>query len=250
LGEREFSLTIRRKALGVMFGLIPPDWRKKIGCHLGAPDLRWSLMQLRRYGFSPKNIMDVGAFRGDWTKIYLEVFPEAYITCIEPQDAYREILDKFAEKHSNIRIIQALLGKKVDRAVNFSEVGSGSGVLVDSDPSTIAVRPMTTIDTLVTDGICKPPQLLKLDVQGYEIEVLEGFSQHLDQCEVIQCELSLLPIAFGAPLIHEVLTYLYKRGFVMFDITELIRAPSDGCVWQIDALFCRMDSPLRRERAW
>lgn len=231
-----------------MFGLIPPEWRKKIGCHLGAPDLRWSLMQLRRYGFSPKNIMDVGAFRGDWTKICLEVFPEAYITCIEPQDAYREILDKFAEKHSNIRIIQALLGNKVHPAVKFSEVGSGSSVLVDSDPSTL--RPMTTIDTLVIDGICETPQLLKLDVQGYEIEILKDFSQYFDQCEVIQCELSLLPIVSSAPLIHEVLAYLYKRGFVMFDVTELIRAPSDGCVWQIDALFCRIDSHLRYKREW
>jgi hypothetical protein len=36
----------------------------------------------------------------------------------------------------------------------------------------------------------------------------------------------------------------------MFDVDELIRAPSDDAVWQIDAIFCRMDSPLLKQRVW
>ena len=93
---------------------------------------------------------------------------------------------------------------------------------------------MTTIDALIEGGECKPPELLKLDVQGYEIEVLEGWKKKFDDCQVIQIEISLLPIVQGAPLLHEVVEYLYKRGFVMFDVDELIRAPSDGAVWQIE----------------
>jgi len=89
-----------------------------------------------------------------------------------------------------------------------------------------------------------------LDVQGYEVEVLEGWTIGFDRCEVIQSEISLLPIVPKAPLLHEFVSYLYKRGFVMFDVDELIRAPSDGATWQIDAMFCRLDSYLRTERVW
>jgi hypothetical protein len=110
---------------------------------------------------------------------------------------------------------------------------------------------MRTLDWLIDEGVCpQPPQLLKLDVQGYEIEVLEGLVKHFDGCEVIQCELSLLPLVDGSPLLHQVIAYLYSRGFLLFDVDELIRAPSDGAVWQIDALFCRADSPLRNQRQW
>jgi hypothetical protein len=109
---------------------------------------------------------------------------------------------------------------------------------------------MTSIDALIEWGYCQPPELLKLDVQGYELEILEGYKRHFDACQVIQSEISLVPIIEGAPLLHDVVNYLHERRFVMFDVDELIRAPSDGAVWQIDALFCRMDSRLRKDRVW
>jgi hypothetical protein len=89
-----------------------------------------------------------------------------------------------------------------------------------------------------------------LDVQGYELEILEGFTKNFDVCQVIQIEISLLPIVKGAPILHEVVNYLYRREFVTCDVDELIRAPLDGAVWQIDAMFCRIDSYLRTERIW
>jgi hypothetical protein len=109
---------------------------------------------------------------------------------------------------------------------------------------------METIYHLIDSGICNPPDFLKLDVQGYEIEILEGYKQHFSACQVIQCELSLIPIVQRAPLLHEVVAYLHERGFEMCDVDELIRTPSDGAVWQLDALFCRVDSQIRINRSW
>jgi hypothetical protein len=72
--------------LRVLLENIPSKLKRRIGVHLGTPDLFCSLKQLRKFGFVPKNIMDVGAFQGGWTKICLDVFPEAIVTCIEPLD--------------------------------------------------------------------------------------------------------------------------------------------------------------------
>jgi len=238
----------RRVTVALLLKLLPAEWKRRLGIHLGAPDLRWSIGQLVRFGFIPRTIMDVGAFRGEWTRICLQLFPEAHFTCIEPQDGVQRILKELERRYSNVKVVQALLGSHNREDVPFDEMGPGSSVFGSDRRKT--GKPMTTIDHLLESGVCRPPQLLKLDVQGYEIEALEGYTIDFDKCEVIQCELSLLPLVPQAPLLDEVTTYLRKRGFVMFDVEEIIQAPSDGAVWQIDALFCRKDSPLRTKRVW
>ena len=228
---------------------IPREWRKRLGVYLGVCDLRWSMEQLKRFGFSPIDVLDVGAFQGDWARTCFSVWPHARITCVEPQDSQHQNLTNLASQTKNIEYIQVLLGRTDKASVTFCETGSGSSVLLENQ-ETAKTHPMKTIDTLIKSGEIAPPHFLKLDVQGYEIEVLEGWTKGFEQCEVIQCEISLLPLIPKAPLMHEVIAYLYNRGFMMFDITELIRSPSDAAVWQIDALFCRKDSPLRDNRVW
>jgi len=239
---------IGNRILGLLLRALPKDLKRRLGVHLGAPDVRWSLTQLRRFGFVPEHVLDVGAFKGDWTRICLNVFPDANITSVEPQDVAQEELKKLASEHPNVKVIQTLLGSSVRDNVPFDEIGSGSSILFNCQGK--STRPMTTINRLIENGVCKPPELLKLDTQGYELEILEGYTRDFDTCHVIQCELSLLPLVPGAPLLDEVVSYLHQRGFVMFDVEEIIHSPSDGAVWQIDALFCRIDSPLRMERTW
>ncbi|HME43774.1 MAG TPA: FkbM family methyltransferase [Syntrophorhabdales bacterium] len=237
-----------RKGLRLLLSYLPPEWKGRLRTHLGGPDLRWSLRQLARFGFAPKTVTDVGAFHGDWTRICLEIFPKAEITCVEPQEEAKFILSELTSAYTNVRAIQILLGKEVSNSIPFTEEGPGSSVLGNGLKR--SRRSMTTLDNLIETGVSKPPQLLKLDVQGYETEILKGYTKYFHSCEVIQCELSLLPLLTDAPLLDEVVSYLRQRDFVMFDIEEIIQAPSDGAVWQIDALFCRKDSPLRTERMW
>ena len=71
--------------------------------------------------------------------------------------------------------------------------------------------------------------------------VLSAFPQNVKQ---------KLAICLGAPPLDKAIAYVNHRGFVLFDVDELIRSPSDGTVRQIDALFCRADSPLRNQRRW
>jgi FkbM family methyltransferase len=240
---------VRRIILSGALKLIPGEWKRRLNVHLGACNLRWSMEQMRRFGFNPTDVLDVGAFQGDWAKTCFSVWPQARITCVEPQDAQQETLVNLASQTKNIRFMQVLLGETDRCSVGFFEAGSGSSVLLGNQ-ETSNTKPMKTIDTLIKSGEIPPPHFLKLDVQGYEIAVLEGWTKGFEQCEVIQCEISLLPLIPKAPLLHEVVAYLYNREFLMFDVTELIRSPSDGTIWQIDALFCRKDSPLRDNRVW
>lgn len=240
---------IKRRALHLLLRLIPAEERKKLSIHLGAPHVSWSLQQLKRFGFAPRHVLDVGAFQGDWTRACLDVFPQASVTCIEPQDQLQPQLRALASRAHNVQIIQALLGEANIPQVPFVETGPGSSIF-ESSREPASTKPMMTIDTLIESGRCEPPEFIKLDVQGYEMRVLEGWTAGFDRCEVIECETSLLPLVSGGPLFHELIAYLQCRGFLMFDVTELIRSPSDGAIWQIDALFCRVASKLRLERVW
>ena len=76
----------------------------------------------------------------------------------------------------------------------------------------------------------------------------EGWTKGFERCEVMECEASSLPLIPGGPLLHHVVVYLHKHGFVMYDVDEVIRPSSDGAVWRLDESICRMDCPLRTAR--
>ena len=105
-------------------------------------------------------------------------------------------------------------------------------------------RPMTTLDLLAGEHRMERVDLLKLDVQGYELEVLNGAAALLLRADLVLLEVSLLPIIQGAPLMPEVIAFMRARNFVPYDICTHMRRPSDLTLWQVDMLFARADSPL------
>ena len=82
---------------------------------------------------------------------------------------------------------------------------------------------------------------LKVDAQGYEIEVLEGASTIMDRIKSMQLELSLIPLYDGAPLIHEVLAYAYARGFLLYALTPVFGDRETGRVAQYEGYLVRQD---------
>jgi hypothetical protein len=84
----------------------------------------------------------------------------------------------------------------------------------------------------------KASHILKLDTQGYEIEILKGAPKLLQQVEVVLLEASLIPINKGAPLFSDVVEFMSGCSFRLFDITSQVRR-KDRVLWQTDLLFVR-----------
>ncbi|MDR3568446.1 MAG: FkbM family methyltransferase [Syntrophobacteraceae bacterium] len=243
------------KGLGLLGKFLPGRIKSKFKDYLGVPSMEWGLRNLYRNGFRPEHIWDIGAYEGGWALLAAATFPGAKILMIEPQVAKRDKLGQLTVIHKGkLHYIQALCGRqKKDKATFFTNETVSS--VLEEWYSMAAVgleMPMTTLDDIAPISPIASPQLIKLDVQGYELEVLAGASTMLshDPPEVIVIEVSLIDINKGAPLWSEVDLWLSAHGYKLHDICGLIRRPSDRALWQTDSIYVRRDSSLVVSKCW
>jgi FkbM family methyltransferase len=215
------------------------DDESKFDC--GVPSMWASLHNLSR-SFQPGGIVDIGANVGDWALSASKIF-DCPIHLVEAQPELEADLATTGFPYTI-----TLLGPEARAAVPFHLSGTGSSVLQELTEfqKEETVLPMRRLDDL--DLGLSSPLLLKMDVQGFELEVLKGAAQTLKRTEVILSEISLIPYNEGAPLMHEVVAYLADRGFLPYDICGGWRRESDGALAQTDIIFVRRDSDLRAHR--
>jgi FkbM family methyltransferase len=209
----------------------------------------WSLQNLKRNGFRPAYVIDTGACVGEWTQRTRAIWPESKYLMIEAQPNRRERLRAMCNE--SISLEPVLLGSVDCEAVPFhmDDLGGSSVLeqLQDKCP-TIDCLPMKTLDAVVSTRQLLGPILLKLDVQGYELEVLSGAQETLSKVEVALLEVSLLPYNIGAPLFSDVIAFMAARRFLVYDLCSFLRRESDDTAFQADLLFVREDSGLRSEQ--
>jgi FkbM family methyltransferase len=217
------------------------------------PSMEWSLGNMRRLGFRPAGVVDIGAYRGEWTEMARAIFPEAAFLMIEAQESQREILERVKTRNGsavNYRI--SLLGSESREGVDFHHYDmapTGASVLVAQAgaPGRPVKRKMEPLDSVLKGEGFRRPELIKIDVQGYELEVLKGGREALRAAEAVAMEVSLLELYKGNPLLHEVIAFMHERGFQCYDIPALMRRPSDRTLWQVDMIFVKAGSPLVKD---
>jgi len=212
-----------------------------------------SLKNLKSNGFSPRTVIDVGAWIGDWTEHVHAIFPDAQVLMVEANPGKKPGLEAIAARLGpSVQLRMALLGPEARAEVPFYAMEAGSSVLPENttfERKRLALS-MTTLDEVSGGTTLEGPVLLKVDVQGYELEVLRGGSQTLARCEVVLLEVSLLEYNQGAPLMPEVVAFMNAAGFVPYDVCGQFRRETDAVLCQIDIIFVRRDSALRAKKAF
>lgn len=247
-GEHLVPTGVRRALLRGAFSLMPEAQQDETRRSFQMASVEWSLRNMRALGFRPRRVVDVGAYVGNWTRMAKSIFPEARVLMLEAQPSkepeMRRACDEYPPGEVSYRI--TLLGPEEREGVRFYELETGSSVL--SEQSSIArtevTYPMRTLDGVLAGAGFAGADLLKLDVQGYELEVLKGASETLAGAEAVLMEVSLLRVNEGAPLVRDVLNFMGERGFRAYDICSFIRRPLDYALWQSDFIFVRENSPL------
>ncbi len=94
------------------------------------------------------------------------------------------------------------------------------------------------------------PDLMKIDVQRFELEVLKGGESCFGYTEVFILEVSLFQFLENQPLLHEVINFMLDRNYVLYDFLNMAHRPLDRALGQIDACFVRRDGLLRDSDRW
>ena len=235
-----------------VLNFLPRSWKENVRLRAGAITLSNRLRNLRRAGFRPRKIIDAGAFRGHWAHSVLEVFPEARVLLIEPQSECQEILRKAADADKRLSLRKTLLGK-TSGEMRFLVEGSNSRVLTgDWSPgpgAKVETCPVATLEGVAREEGFFDAELIKLDLQGHELEALAGAGELFGRCELFLVEVSWLRIG-EVPLMHEVLRLFVDKGYQPYDILGHNYRRRDRALWQTDIMFARGDSPLIASREW
>lgn len=230
-----------------IFSLIPDKFKQEFKIKLGAPHMFWSIANMKKNGFQPKIILDIGAYHGEWTTEVKKVYPYSQILMIEANPEKKKILETMCRKYKNIEFEISLLGSKSGQIKIFNILETASSALEELNETKgrkIELLMFTLSEILKKRKIDKV-DFIKLDVQGFELEILKGAENYLENCEVILLEVSFLALHKDCPLLFDVVNYMDKFNFYAYDICSVsARRPFDRALWQTDLIFVKKDSPL------
>lgn len=211
---------------------------------------RGALRQICAAGFSPAVVFDIGAQVG--TRELYEEFPDARHILIEPVADNEKALQDICKglRHAEYLIAAAtsvpgeiqlrVTGNAMySRVVETTDAGETDPYLVENFPEIRRIRGVT-IDGLCREKKLSGPFLLKIDVDGSEIEVLKGCVETLKETEYLVIEATLM----NGQLITDIILHMRGAGFDLYDIVDLEYRPQANDLWQVDLAFIRKGTRL------
>jgi FkbM family methyltransferase len=214
------------------------------------------LHRLARERFEPTRIIDVGANVGQWATMVSAAYPRVPLHLIEPQPHCRPALDAFALRRGATEIHGVVVtrpGMATVRMWDADAGSSGARVIRDTGaPVYGEVVAATTVDELLGGRIRDTESILfKLDVEGHELDVLEGAQQLLTRVDVIIIETQFYEIeGNGDTTFLELCNAMAPLEFVLYDVAGLASRRRDGRLRMGDVVFVRRTSALAADDRW
>lgn len=211
-----------------------------------AEEERIKNLWLRNIGF--KTVLDIGANTGQFVTSMHEIFPDATIYSFEPlADCYKQLIANFGNL-PNFHAFNLALGNQTGQVeINRNEFSPSSSFLPmvelhkEAFPytrkSVIQQVNIAKLDLIAEDLKLEKPLLIKIDVQGFEKEVLAGGQKTISQADIIIIEISLECLYEGQPFFHEIYQELINLGFEYGGNFYQLLNSSDGGILQVDAIF-------------
>lgn len=192
-------------------------------------------------------IIDGGANKGQFALAAARRFPMADIYCFEPiPDVYRDLANnvkKFSKIHPYNHAVGNMKGKIPFYRHELTPASSAMAMLENNnrpncDPqrANIIEVDILRLDDFAINYDMRPPVLLKLDVQGYEKEVLKGAQKTLDRIDYIVLETSFSKLYENQPLFDELHEYIKNLGFELVAPLD-VNVGNNHAIIEMDVLY-------------
>ena len=212
-----------------------------------------ALNQIKDIGFVAATVIDIGAANG--TKPLCDAFPKAHHVLIEPLIENKPQLEKLVNELESAELIIAAAGIKSGSATLHVHLDlDGSSLYLEREGGGVNGRPrevpLISIDEIVNCRQLSTPWLIKIDVQGAELDVLRGATESLKEAEVVILEVTFFDYFVGAGQFHEVVLFMSERGFVVYDIVDPLYRPIDNALSQVDIFFVKNEGMFRKRHIY
>jgi len=198
---------------------------------------------LKQLGFSPRHVVDVGANRGMWTKEAMRFFPDSHYTLIEPQDHLKIYVQSLIDAGKVTWINAGASDKEELLPFGISHRDDMSTFLIQQTPvETIQTMKVRTLNEIVSSAGGPPPDMVKIDAEGFDLRVLAGASDLLGKTEIFLVEAILQGNYENTA--SEVIRRMAAAGYRMMDITTLNRSPKNSALWVMEIAFVSSNSGL------
>ena len=194
-------------------------------------------------------VVDIGANRGQFALAARRCFPKAKIVSFEPLPGPTARFRAVFSTDPQVVLHESAIGPERKQATIHISARDDSSSLLPFAPSQTAIFPGTAtagtatvrvapLDEFMSAEQIEAPALLKLDVQGYELEALRGCESLLHRFAHVYCECSFVELYEGQALADEVIAWLRERGFALRGAYNM-HYDRSGRAIQADFLFSR-----------
>jgi FkbM family methyltransferase len=212
-----------------------------------------ALRQLSGLGFKPQTVIDVGV--ATQTLELYEEFKDSRLLLIEPLVEFEPFLRSICGRYKAQYVLAAAGGIPGTAVLNVhteqldcsSFLREAEGPTVDGVPREV---PVVTIDQVCEEKGLAGPYLIKVDVQGAELQVLAGAQRTLRETEVVILEVTLFGTMVGGPQVYDVVARMKQFGFVAYDMWGHNYRPFDGALAQVDMAFVREEGAFRKSHVF
>lgn len=181
---------------------------------------------------SCNTLVDIGANRGQFALVSRYCFPQARIFAFEPLSEPASLFRRIFEDDELTSLYPFAIGpRKETTQIHISNRDDSSSLLsITSTQATLfpgtaevgtAEIEVVTLDEILSKNDLEVPALLKMDVQGYELEVLRGCEDLLSEFQHVYTECSFMELYEGQALANEVIGFLQECGFRLVGVYNM-----------------------------
>ena len=199
-----------------------------------------------------KAVIDVGANSGAWAQMISRLLPNAAIHCFEPVPSCLAQLADLKQRLPQLSVYPCALGARRESAImNVNHFSPSSSLLEmssrhrelwpETDGSTPIPIAVSTLDHELSEF--HGPALLKLDVQGYELPVLQGGYRILRSCHLVISEVLFEDLYLNQTRVGALIEFMHDQGFRIGEVLGQHRTDSSQFLAYADLVFVPRRKP-------